>query len=166
VFSVYSYTCNLLQILAGLFKGCFKRVIKEFKKTLQESIDKGKEPNISGALKQVRVVVLQAHSMSYTGSIISPRDHVHLKKRFGRTHRNTLLIFPHVKSKFVSSPASYHVLQFNMNLLAEATTAPELSYANTSPESFTDHVCICRSTSRAACSTVWQQETGGWARQQ
>mmetsp|Transcript_18763 Transcript_18763/g.45096 ORF Transcript_18763/g.45096 Transcript_18763/m.45096 type:complete len:1181 (-) Transcript_18763:313-3855(-) len=39
-------------LLAGLFKGCFKRLVKEFKKTLQEAVDKGKDVNIVSALKQ------------------------------------------------------------------------------------------------------------------
>mmetsp|Transcript_70577 Transcript_70577/g.188361 ORF Transcript_70577/g.188361 Transcript_70577/m.188361 type:complete len:1176 (-) Transcript_70577:60-3587(-) len=39
-------------LMLGLFKGNFKRLIKEFKKTVQDCVDRGKEPNISSALKQ------------------------------------------------------------------------------------------------------------------
>ncbi|KAJ1480581.1 DNA-directed RNA polymerase II subunit RPB2 [Baffinella frigidus] len=39
-------------LLAGLFKGCFKRLVKDFKKALQESVDKGKDPSIISSLKE------------------------------------------------------------------------------------------------------------------
>jgi len=39
-------------LLAGLFKGCFKRLVKEFRKSLQDSLDNGKEVNMNTAFKQ------------------------------------------------------------------------------------------------------------------
>lgn len=39
-------------LLSGLFKGCFKRLIKTFKSLLQEKLDKGQSVNIVEAIKQ------------------------------------------------------------------------------------------------------------------
>ena len=39
-------------LLAGLFKGTFKRLVKDFKKSLQEAVDKGKEPSVTSSLKE------------------------------------------------------------------------------------------------------------------
>lgn len=51
-------------LLSGLFKGCFKRMVKEFKKTIQESLDKGKDPNIPSALKQDYITKGVKYSMA------------------------------------------------------------------------------------------------------
>jgi len=51
-------------LLSGLFKGNFKRMVKEFKKTLQESMDKGKDPNIGTALKQDYITKGVKYSMA------------------------------------------------------------------------------------------------------
>ena len=44
-------------LLAGLFKGCFKRMVKDFKKTLQEAVDKVRVREKGG---RYRVWVLDA----------------------------------------------------------------------------------------------------------
>jgi hypothetical protein len=44
----------------GLFKLCFKGLVKEFKKNIQEAIDRGKEPNIALALNKVAQIRIPA----------------------------------------------------------------------------------------------------------
>ena len=51
-------------LLSGLFKGNFKRMVKEFKKTVQEALDKGKEPNIGTALKHEYITKGVKYSMA------------------------------------------------------------------------------------------------------
>jgi len=51
-------------LLSGLFKGCFKRMVKEFRKTVQEALDKGREVNIGNALKQDYVTKGVKYSMA------------------------------------------------------------------------------------------------------
>jgi hypothetical protein len=154
-----------VRIFAGLFKGCFKRVIKEFKKTLQESIDKGKEPNIPGALKQVSWCS-QGHTMLATSlSNISNRGMSVYKKFHG-----ILTVSPcrHVHARMQSARISHSMLSRSSQAFRQTSPMQQGSQISVSLSlfslshtlSFSDHVRTCRSTSRAVCSTVWQQETG------